>query len=95
MVETTPGYKFIDRRLGYARLYDSRVAADYYRAMAKIEGRFEGGENTTTPPNCGQLLALSGTDRHPTPTEPQPKGQNCKENACSVCVAVTTVRKPW
>jgi hypothetical protein len=26
--------------------------------MAEIENRFEGGENATTPPNSGQLLAL-------------------------------------
>jgi hypothetical protein len=57
-VQTILGHKFIDTTLGYARLYDGTVAADYYRAMAEIESRFEGGENTTTPPDSGQLLAL-------------------------------------
>jgi len=57
-VQTILGHKFIDTTLGYARLYDGTVAADYYRAMAEIESRFEGGENATTPPDSGQLLAL-------------------------------------
>jgi hypothetical protein len=52
------GHKFIDTTLGYARLYDGTAAADYYRAMAQIESRFEGGENATTPPDSAQLLAL-------------------------------------
>jgi hypothetical protein len=39
-------------------LCDGPLAADYYRAMAEIESRFEGGENATTPPDSGQLLAL-------------------------------------
>jgi hypothetical protein len=34
------------------------VAADYYRAMAEIESRFEGSENADNPPDSGQLLAL-------------------------------------
>ncbi len=57
-VQSILGHKFIDTTLGYARLYDGTVAADYYRAMAEIESRFEGGENATTPPDSGQLLAL-------------------------------------
>ncbi len=57
-VQAILGHRFIDTTLGYARLYDGTVAADYYRAMAEIESRFEGGENTTNPPRSGQLLAL-------------------------------------
>ncbi len=34
------------------------MAEDYYRAMAEVESRFNGGENATTPPDSGQLLAL-------------------------------------
>jgi hypothetical protein len=57
-VQAILGHKFIDTTLGYARLYDGTVAADYYRAMAEVESRFNGGQNTTTPPDSGQLLAL-------------------------------------
>jgi hypothetical protein len=63
-VQSILGHKFIDTTLGYARLYDGTVAADYYHvfarthAMAQIESRFDGGENGTTPPDSGQLLAL-------------------------------------
>jgi hypothetical protein len=47
-----------DTKLGYARLYDGTVAADYCRAMAQVEARMalqEGAEDTA--PNSGQLLA--------------------------------------
>ena len=57
-VQTILGHKFIDTTLGYARLYDGTVAADYYRAMAEIESRLEGGGNDAAPPDSGQLLAL-------------------------------------
>jgi site-specific recombinase XerD len=57
-VQTILGHKFIDTTLGYARLYDGTVAADYYRAMAEIESRFNDGEKATAPPSSGQLLAL-------------------------------------
>jgi hypothetical protein len=57
-VRTILGHTFIDTTLGYARLYDGTVAADYYRAMAKIESRFGGSKNATTPLDSGQLLAL-------------------------------------
>jgi hypothetical protein len=57
-VQAILGHKFIDTTLGYARLYDGTVAADYYRAMAEVESRFNGGENAGKPPDSGQLLAL-------------------------------------
>ena len=34
------------------------MAADYYRAMAEIETRFEGARHESAPPESGQLLAL-------------------------------------
>lgn len=34
------GHEKLDTTLGYARLYDGTVAADYYRAMAQVEGLF-------------------------------------------------------
>jgi site-specific recombinase XerD len=57
-VQTILGHKYIDTTLSYARLYDGTVAADYYRAMAEVESRLNGGENATPPPDSGQLLAL-------------------------------------
>ena len=57
-VQSILGHKFIDTTLGYARLYDGTVAADYYRAMAEIETRFEGDRYESALPDTGQLLAL-------------------------------------
>ncbi len=56
-VQSILGHKFIDTTLGYARLYDGTVAADYYRAVAEIESRLGGG-SAPVPPDSGQLLAL-------------------------------------
>jgi site-specific recombinase XerD len=58
-VQAILGHKQIDTTLRYTRLYEGTVAADYYRAMADVEGRLglhekEGG-STPTP---GQLLAM-------------------------------------
>jgi integrase/recombinase XerD len=58
-VQAVLGHKHIDTTLGYARLYDGTVAADYYRAMDQVEARMalaEGAEDA--PPTSGQLLAL-------------------------------------
>lgn len=57
-VQMLLGHKYIDTTLGYARLYDGTVAADYYRAMDEIEGRFLGSEADASPPGSGELLAL-------------------------------------
>ena len=59
-VQSILGHKFIDTTLGYARLPlgDGTVAADYYRAMAEIETRFEGDRHESALPESGQLLAL-------------------------------------
>jgi site-specific recombinase XerD len=53
------GHKWVDTTLGYARLYDGTVAADYYGAMAVIERRLALPEDRLAPPpSAGQLLAL-------------------------------------
>jgi hypothetical protein len=58
-VQTTMGHKHIDTTLGYARLYDGTVAADYYRAMDQVEARMALAQGTDDgPPTGGQLLAL-------------------------------------
>jgi hypothetical protein len=58
-VQNILGHKWVDTTLGYARLYDGTVAADYYQAMAVIERRLALPEDALAePPSAGQLLAL-------------------------------------
>jgi integrase/recombinase XerD len=58
-VQAILGHKHIDTTLGYTRLYDATVAADYYRAINQVETRMELEESETAPPpDIGQLLAL-------------------------------------
>jgi integrase/recombinase XerD len=58
-VQAILGHRRIDTTLGYARLYDGTVAADYYRAMAQIERQMSLPEDAyAEPPSSGQLLAL-------------------------------------
>ena len=55
-------HKCVDITLGYARLYGGTVAADYYRALAEVESRRDGG-SAPAPPDSGQLLALADSLR--------------------------------
>jgi integrase len=58
-VQMLLGHKHVDTTLGYARLYDGTVAADYYRAIGEVESRFKVQDGLTSqPPSSGQLLAL-------------------------------------
>jgi integrase/recombinase XerD len=58
-VQVILGHKWVDTTLGYARLYDGTVAADYYGAMAGIEQRLALPEDRlSAPPALGQLIAL-------------------------------------
>ncbi len=58
-VQAVLGHKQIDTTLGYARLYDGTVAADYYQAMAFVEQRLSLPEDRLArPPQIGQLVAL-------------------------------------
>jgi site-specific recombinase XerD len=57
-VQTLLGHKHIDTTLGYARLYDGTVAADYYRAMALVEQRLQPPDTPLPAPEPGQLIAL-------------------------------------
>jgi site-specific recombinase XerD len=53
------GHKDIDTTLIYTRLYDSTVAAHYYRAVGEIESRSDlGGDASGQPLGSGELLAL-------------------------------------
>jgi len=71
-VQTILGHKHVDTTLGYARLYDGTVAADYYRAMAQVESRLALDEDKSAPPpNAGQLLALVDSLRSGTLNEAQ------------------------
>lgn len=68
-VQTILGHRHVDTTLGYARLYDGTLAADYYRAMAQIEPRLDGLERAPLPPQ--QLLALIDSLRAGTLSETQ------------------------
>jgi integrase len=61
-VQQVLGHETIDTTLGYARLYDGTVAADYYRAMAQIEREMPlpglGRPRPAPPPSVGELIAL-------------------------------------
>jgi len=58
-VKTLLGHKWVDTTLGYARLYDGTVAADYYAAMRGVEQRLALPEDDLDqPPGLGPLLAL-------------------------------------
>ncbi len=58
-VQTLLGHKWVDTTLGYARLYDGTVAANYYGAMTVIERRMALPEDARAEsPGKGQLLAL-------------------------------------
>jgi hypothetical protein len=58
-VQAILGHKQVDTTLGYARLYDGTVAADYYQAMTRVERRLAMPEDRlAAPPSTGQLLAL-------------------------------------
>jgi integrase/recombinase XerD len=59
------GHKQIDTTLGYARLYDGTIAADYYSAMNKVERQLALPEDRTAePPGLGQLIALTDALRN-------------------------------
>jgi integrase len=71
-VQAILGHRQIDTTLGYARLYDGTVAADYYRAMAQIERQMALPEDAVVePPSSGQLLALVDALRSGTLNESQ------------------------
>ena len=58
-VQTILGHKWVDTTLGYTRLYDGTVAADYYTAIAEIERRLDLPEDRLSqPPGIGQLLTM-------------------------------------
>jgi hypothetical protein len=71
-VQNILGHKWVDTTLGYARLYDGTVAADYYQAMGVIEQRLALPEDTLTgQPSAGQLLAMVDSLRKGTLNEVQ------------------------
>jgi site-specific recombinase XerD len=76
-VQAVLGHKFATTTLGYARLYDGTVAADYYRAMDEVEKRLPliGGavvvQRVKAQTDFGKLLALVDTLRGGTLNESQ------------------------
>ena len=64
-VQMILGHKQVDTTLGYARLYDGTVAADYYSAMNKVEQQLELPEDRMKEkPSLGQLIALTDSLRN-------------------------------
>lgn len=64
-VQMILGHKQIDTTLGYARLYDGTLAADYYSAMNKVERQLALPEDLAKePPNIGELIALTDALRN-------------------------------
>jgi hypothetical protein len=57
-VQALLGHKFVDTTLGYARLYDGTIAADYYRAMAQVEKQLDLQPGADMPVTPGHLLAM-------------------------------------
>jgi Phage integrase family len=58
-VQTLLGHKWVDTTLGYARLYDGTVAADYYGAMVEVERKLALPEDRLSPPqSIGELIAM-------------------------------------
>jgi integrase/recombinase XerD len=58
-VQTLLGHEKVDTTLGYARLYDGTVAADYYRAMGQVERLFTvAGSEWIYAPTPAELVAL-------------------------------------
>ncbi len=71
-VQNILGHKWVDTTLGYARLYDGTVAADYYQAMTVIERQMALPEDRLAAPmGLGQLLALVNSLREGTLNEAQ------------------------
>ena len=64
-VQMILGHKQIDTTLGYARLYDGTLAADYYSAMNKVERQLALPEDKVSePPSLGELIALTDALRN-------------------------------
>lgn len=58
-VQSLLGHEKVDTTLGYARLYDGTIAADYYRAMSQVERLFHLPESRQIPlATPAELVAL-------------------------------------
>jgi integrase/recombinase XerD len=58
-VQSLLGHEKLDTTLGYARLYDGTIAADYYRAMSQVERLFHLPESRQVPLSTpAELVAL-------------------------------------
>jgi len=64
-VQAILGHKHVDTTLRYARLYDSTVSEDYYRAMEEIERRTD-SESFTKDVRTDHLLSLVDAVEHGT-----------------------------
>ncbi len=71
-VQALLGHQHIDTTLGYTRLYDGTIAAEYYRAMAQVERRMALPEDQRAKPmSVGEMVALVDSLRSGTLNETQ------------------------
>jgi integrase/recombinase XerD len=71
-VQSLLGHERLDTTLGYARLYDGTLAADYYRAMSQVERLFHLPESRHVPLSTpAELVALVDSLRRGTLNEKQ------------------------
>jgi len=64
-VQMILGHKQVDTTLGYARLYDGTLAADYFSAMRQVERQLALPEDQAKePPRIGELIALTDALRN-------------------------------
>ena len=71
-VQAILGHKYIDTTLGYARLYDGTIAADYYRAMVEVERRVSFVDMPPeTVPDYSELVVMLDALRQGTLNEDQ------------------------
>lgn len=64
-VQMILGHKQVDTTLGYARLYDGTIAADYFSAMHQVERQLSLPEDQAKEPmSLGQLIALTDALRN-------------------------------
>ena len=90
-VQTILGHKHVDTTLGYARLYDGTVAADYYRAMSQVEQRLATQDDLpTTVPSVGELLALVDSLQTGTLSESQRETVNALRTGIAALNGSTT-----
>jgi N-acetylglucosamine-6-phosphate deacetylase len=91
-VEQVLGHQRIDTTLGYARLNDGTIAADFYRAMRRVEQQIRLADTDHTQvqlPSPARMLALADALRAGTLNQEQAETLN---ELRAEILALTTIR---